>query len=289
MPKRLPRSRTLKGDPKLAYYDSGGGTAGEPPIVLLHGATFRSEDWENIFPRLATRYRVIAYDARGHGKSGRASSYAIGALADDLLRVIDSVAAAPAIVIGHSMGGSTALVAASERPSAFRALVLEDPVVDNWDRDWRAEYYKEVRRALDTRDDLPLFRRSVASLPLPARGPRGERTVGEVRGFYAAERLATYYADVDPAFVEQFGHSKPDGHERVVVASPAVPTLLLAASAADGSALKEGEADALAKRWPEVQVMRFPGTGHRIHGLRPELFLEALEPFLRRVRAPVTV
>ena len=141
--------------------------------------------------------------------------------------------------------------------------------------------------ALDKRDDLPLFRRAVASLPLPARGPRGERTVGEVRGFYAAERLATYYADVDPAFVEQFGHSKPDGHERVVTASPAAPTLLLAASAVDGSALKEGEADALAKRWTEVQVMRFPGIGHRIHGLRPELFLEALEPFLRRVRTPV--
>jgi len=62
------------------------GIAGEPAIVLLHGATFRSEDWENIFPRLATRYRVIAYDARGHGKSGRAASYAIGDLADDLLR-----------------------------------------------------------------------------------------------------------------------------------------------------------------------------------------------------------
>jgi pimeloyl-ACP methyl ester carboxylesterase len=288
MPKRLPRSRTLKGDPKLAYYDSGGGTMGEPPIVLVHGATFRSEDWENIFPRLATRYRVIAYDARGHGKSGRATSYAIGALADDLLRVIDTVAGAPAIVIGHSMGGSTALVASSERPASFRALVLEDPVVDNWDRDWRAAYMKELRRTLDKRTDLPLFRRAVAALPLPARGPRGERTVGEVRGFYAAERLATYYADVDPAFVEQFGHSKPDGHERVVAATPAMPTLLLAASATDGSAMKEGEADALAKRWPEVQVMRFPGIGHRIHGLRPELFLEALEPFLRRVRAPVT-
>jgi len=287
MPKRLPRSRTLKGDPKLAYYDSGGGTAGEPPIVLLHGATFRSEDWENIFPRLATRYRVIAYDARGHGKSGRASSYAIGALADDLLRISETVAREPVIAIGHSMGGSTALVAASERASAFRALVLEDPVVDNWDRDWRAEYYTEVRRALDKRDDLPLFRRAVASLPLPSRGPRGERTVGEVRGFYAAERLATYYADVDPAFVEQFGHSKPDGHERVIAASPAVPTLLLAASAADGSALKEGEAEALVKKWPDTQLVKFPGVGHRIHGLRPEPFLEALEPFLRRVRAPV--
>jgi pimeloyl-ACP methyl ester carboxylesterase len=285
MPKRLPRSRTLKGDPKLAYYDSGGGTPGEPPIVLAHGATFRSEDWENIFPRLATRYRVIAYDARGHGKSGRAESYAIAALAEDLLRVLETVAAAPAIVIGHSMGGSTAVVAAAMRPAAFRALVLEDPVVDNWDRDWRAEYYAAVRKALDSREEPSTFRRAVASLPLPARGPRGERTVGEVRGFYAAERLTTYYAAVDPAFVEQFGHTRPDGHELVVNAVPAIPTLLLAASPSDGSALKEGEAEALTKRWPDVQVVRFPGVGHRIHGLRPEPFLEALEPFLRKARA----
>ena len=285
MPKRLPRSRTLKGDPKLAYYDSGGGAAGEPAIVLLHGATFRSEDWENVFPRLATRYRVIAYDARGHGKSARAASYAIDAFADDLLRIIDGLAGGPAIVVGHSLGGATALVAAAARPDAVRALVLEDPVIDNWDRDWRAEYYANVRAALEQSAEPSTFRRAIAALPLPARGPRGERTVGEVRGFYAAERLATYYKDVDPVFVEQFGHSRPDGHERVVTAVPAMPTLLLAASPADGSALKDGEADALVRRWPQAQLVRFPGVGHRIHGLRPEPFLEALEPFLRRVRA----
>ncbi len=287
MPKRLPRSRTLKGDPKLAYYDSAGGAAGEPPIVLLHGATFRSEDWENIFPRLATRYRVIAYDARGHGKSARTASYAIDALAADLLRIIDTVAAGPAIVIGHSLGGSTALVAAAERPAAFRALVLEEPVVDNWDRDWRAQYYKDVRAALDQSAEPSGFRRAIASLPLPARGPRGERTVGEVRGFYAAERLATYYKDVDPAFVEQFGHSKPDGHGRVVAAVPSLPTLLLATGAADGSALTDGEADRLVAKWPDAQLAKFPGVGHRIHGLRPEPFLEALEPFLRKARSAV--
>lgn len=285
MPKRLPRSRTLKGDPKLAYYDSGTGTPGEPPIVLLHGATFRAEDWENVFPRLATRYRVIAYDARGHGKSGRAESYGIAALADDLLRVIETVAGQPAIVIGHSLGGATALVAAAKKPAAIRALVLEEPVVDNWDRDWRVEYYKALRAALDTVDELPLFKRAVASIPLPSRGPRGERTVGEVRGFYAADRLATYYKDVDPAFVEQFGHAKPDGHELVVHAVPSMPTLLLAAFVADGSALKEGEAEQLAKAWPNAQLMKFPGVGHRIHGLRPDPFLEALEPFLRKARS----
>ncbi|HEV2250219.1 MAG TPA: alpha/beta hydrolase [Candidatus Limnocylindria bacterium] len=285
MPKRLPRPRTLKGDPKLAYYDSAGGAPGEPPIVLLHGATFRSEDWENIFPRLATRYRVIAYDARGHGKSGRATSYTIGALADDLLRIIDAVAGGDAIVIGHSLGGSTALVAAATRPSAIRALVLEDPVVDNWDRDWRAQYYRDVRAAIERAGDPSAFKRAVASVPLPARGPRGERTVGEVRGFYSADRLATYYKDVDPAFVEQFGHTRPDGHEQVVSAVPPMPTLLLAAHAADGSALNEGEAEALVRKWPDAQLVKFPAVGHRIHGLRPEPFLEALEPFLRTARA----
>jgi pimeloyl-ACP methyl ester carboxylesterase len=291
MPKRLPRSRTLKGDPKLAYYDSGTGApskpgaSGEPPIVLLHGATFRSEDWENIFPRLATRYRVIAYDARGHGKSGRGATYAIGEFADDLLRIIDTVAGRPAIVIGHSLGGATALVAAAKRPDAVRALVLEEPVVDNWDRDWRADYYRNVRAALDKTGELTAFKRAVASLPLPSRGPRGERTVGEVRGFYAADRLATYYKDVDPAFVEGFGHGKPDGHELVVGAVPPMPTLLLAAYAADGSALTDGEAEALVKKWPDAQLVKFPGVGHRIHGLRPEPFLEALEPFLRKARA----
>lgn len=285
MPKRLPRSRTLKGDPKLAYYDSAGGVPGEPPIVLLHGATFRAEDWENIFPRLATRYRVIAYDARGHGKSGRAQTYAIGALADDLLRVIDGVAGGPAIVIGHSMGGCAALVAAAKRPQAIRALVLEEPVIDNWDRDWRAEYYGSVRATLDRTAEPSAFKRAVASIPLPSRGPRGERTVGEVRGFYAADRLATYYAAVDPAFVERFGHERPDGHAEVVSAVPPMPTLLLAASPADGSALTEGEAEGLMTRWPSAQLVRFPGVGHRIHGLRPEPFLEAIEPFLRKMRA----
>jgi len=66
-------------------------------------------------------------------------------------------------------------------------------------------------------------------------------------------------------------------------AVPAVPTLLLAADPKE-SALAPGEAERIAAR-EGVQLQRFPGQGHRIHGLRPELFLEALEPFLRAHRA----
>ena len=285
MPKRMPRSRTLKGDPKIVYYDSGGGAAGEPPIVLAHGVTLRAEDWENIFPRLATRYRVIAYDARGHGKSGRAPTYALDALANDLIRVVRELAGGPAIAVGHSIGGATALVAAAREASLFRGLVLEDPWLALYrDTKWRVPYFTAIRATLDQRDDPSAFAKALSRVALPEQGPRGERTIGEVRGFYSAERLATYYKDADPAVIDQILTPDPDGAAAIAAAPKKVrcPVLLLAAGT--GSALAEGETDRLASAFADVKVMRFPGVGHRIHGLRPEPFLDALEPFLRRVR-----
>jgi pimeloyl-ACP methyl ester carboxylesterase len=286
MPKRLPRSRTLKGDPKIAHYDSGGGVAGEPPVVLLHGVTLRSEDWENIFPRLATRYRAIAYDARGHGKSGRAARYALDDLVADLLRIIKEIARGPVILVGHSIGGATALVAAAREPSLVRGLVLEDPWLSLYrDTKWRTPYFTKLRAALDQRDDPRMFIRAVSAIPLPEPGPRGERTIGEVRGFYSAERLATYYKDVDPAVIDQVVTRDDAGGAAITDAPGKVRCPVLLLTAGIGSALAEGEADRLGSAFVDVKMMKFPGVGHRIHGLRPEPFLEALEPFLRRVRA----
>lgn len=285
MPKRLPRSRTLKGDPKLVHYDSAGGQPNEPPIVLLHGATLRSEDWENIFPRLATRYRVIAYDARGHGKSARAGAYTLPELAADAIRVLREIAKAPAIVIGHSLGGATALVAAAREPSLVKALVLEDPWLGRYhDGIWRREGFTALG-ALMAKQGTPEFARAVGMLPLPVVGPRGERTLNEVRGFYSAERLATYYGFVDPAFVAGLARPEPAGSAAIADAlvSLRVPTLLLAADARVDSALTEQDITALEARG--AQVARFPGQAHRLHGLRPEIFLEAIEPFLRKHRA----
>lgn len=287
MAKRLPRSRTLKGDPKLAYYDAGGGKANEPPIVLLHDRTFRSEDWENIFPRLATRYRVIAYDQRGHGKSGRASAYWLAEFVADALRVLREVAKAPSVLIGHSLGGLVALVVASQEPALVRGLVLEDPPYGLHGQAWPRARFGPLRDALLATGDPAAFRATVARLPLPRPGPRGERTIGEVRGFYAVERMVTYYGALDPAMLE-LRMSGPDSAAAAALeAAPSrvtSPLLLLVADVAQGGALPPEDAQQLAGRFPDAQLVRFPGVGHRIHGLRPEPFLEAIEPFLRRIR-----
>ncbi len=260
--------------------------AGEPPVLLLHGSTMRSEDWDNIFPRLATRYRVVAYDARGHGRSGRSASYDLGGFVADARRVVNEVLVRPAIVVGHSLGGAVALVLAAEAPELVRGVVLEDPLLGRFGAAGGADFFRALRKALDTAGDPVAFKGAVSRLPLTDPGLRGERTVGEVRGFYAPERMASYFAAIDPAFAEHMARTDESGRTAVEAALAAlrVPVLLLAADPRYGTRLQEGEADRVVGALPDAQLIRFPGVGHRIHGVRPEPFLEAIEPFLRRIR-----
>jgi pimeloyl-ACP methyl ester carboxylesterase len=283
MPKRLPRARTLKGDPKLAHYDSGGGAPSEPPIVLLHQSLARSEDWENIFPRLATRYRAIAYDARGHGRSGRAPDYSLRAFADDALRVLREIAKEPAVLIGHSLGALAALVAAGEAPELVRGLVLEDPAL-GYPKAWDAAQYAALREGIVSTDPATLAK-AVSKQPLPSPGPRGERTYGELRGFFAAERVVTYFRDVDPAFIDARAAGDAPAAELITAAIAKVraPVLVLAGEPRLGGAVDDPSEWRL-KKLPDVTVKRFPGSGHLLHGFRPEQFIENIEPFLRKLR-----
>jgi pimeloyl-ACP methyl ester carboxylesterase len=283
MPKRLPRARTLKGEPKLAHYDSGGGVAGEPPIVLLHQSLARSEDWENIFPRLATRYRTIAYDARGHGKSGRAPDYSLRAFADDALRILREIAREPAVLVGHSLGALTAFVTAGDAPDLVRGLVLEDPPL-GYAKPWDAARYAALREGIASTEPAVLAK-AVSKQPLPSPGPRGERTYGELRGFYAAERVVTYFRDVDPGFID----ARTAGDEPAAtlvadaIAKARAPVLVLAGEPRLGGAVDDPSEWKL-KKLADVTVKRFPGSGHLLHGFRPEQFIENIEPFLRRIR-----
>jgi pimeloyl-ACP methyl ester carboxylesterase len=283
VPKRLPRARTLKGDPKLAHYDLGAGAVGEPPIMLLHQSLARSEDWENIFPRLATRYRTIAYDARGHGRSGRAPDYSLRAFADDALRMLREIVKEPALLVGHSLGALAALVAAGDAPDLVRGLVLEDPAL-GYPKAWDATHYTGLREGIASTEPAVLAK-AVSKFPLPSPGPHGERTYGELRGFYAAERVVTYFRDVDPAFIDArvAGDAPAAALITDAIANVRVPVLVLAGEPRLGGQVDDS-AEWKLKKLPDVTVKRFPGSGRLLHGFRPEQFIENIEPFLRKLR-----
>ncbi|MGW4379704.1 alpha/beta fold hydrolase [Kitasatospora sp. NPDC004531] len=98
------------------------------PLVLVHGSWTDHVTWGAVAPALAERYRVLAYDRRGHSRSERPAGQ--GSRAEDeqdLAALIETFDLAPAHVAGNSFGASTALGLAARRPELFRSLAAHEP------------------------------------------------------------------------------------------------------------------------------------------------------------------
>jgi 3-oxoadipate enol-lactonase len=104
----------------LAVVEAGTG----PPLLLVHGFGGAKEDFADHLAALGERARVVAFDHRGHGESGKpdvAAAYSLDRLAADTLAVADALGFESFRLLGHSMGGMVArrvLLAAPERVDA---------------------------------------------------------------------------------------------------------------------------------------------------------------------------
>ena len=171
-----------------------GEQAGEgPPILLLHGLT-ATHRYVVMGSRTLERegYRVVAYDARGHGRSTAAldpSAYSYERLAFDLEAILDTLGLQRAVLAGASMGAHTALCFALRHPDRVAGLGLITPSLD---------------------PDLPLSEPVLARWDALARGLR----VGGVEGFvdaYDFSEVPAQWRDTVEKVVRQrlAGHEHP--------------------------------------------------------------------------------
>src|SRR4051812_42611416 len=109
---------------RLACRDFGG--AG-PSVLLLHGLAGHADEWAQTASWLRSRCRVLALDARGHGRSERLpADVSRDSLVADAVFVVEQLSLQPVVVVGQSVGGLTALSLAARRPDLMRGLVLVD-------------------------------------------------------------------------------------------------------------------------------------------------------------------
>jgi 3-oxoadipate enol-lactonase len=100
---------------------------GAIPLIFIHGFPFDKSFWQPQMTFLQKTHRVIAYDVRGFGASTAGNEIkSIQLFADDLIRFMDVLGIAKAIVCGLSMGGYILLNAAHRYPERFEAMILSD-------------------------------------------------------------------------------------------------------------------------------------------------------------------
>lgn len=247
----------------------------KPPLVMLHGLTHSGSCWSPSARALEADFDVVMPDARGHGSSDApASGYTYEALAADVVALLDGLALASPILLGHSMGGLTAAVVAAHHPTLLRGLVLVDPTFLSpaLQRDVHASGAAVAQHRRLLAKSFPELRAE-----LSARHPHRS---AEIVTLIAQARLQTRpeaFAILTP----------PNPDFRQLVGAIRVPTLLIIGgpdATVPGVVSRElaGELQALNDR---VQVAQIVEAGHGLHFDQPARFVAIVQAFLRSLIA----
>ena len=106
----------------LHYRELGEGT----PFVILHGLFGNSDNWQTHAKRISEYYRVILVDQRNHGHSAWHEEFTYDIMADDLDRLMQHLGIDKFILMGHSMGGKTAMWYAHKFPNKLEKMIVVD-------------------------------------------------------------------------------------------------------------------------------------------------------------------
>lgn len=221
------------------------GPAGRLPVVLLHGLTGSSAAWQGVAARLAVRRTVIAWDARGHGRSDWSpdAAYAGDAHFTDVCLALDALGIERCVLAGFSMGGGVAILCAGAMPERIARVVVVDAYPD----------------PIMSTGSRRIAEHVAAYRPRP----------GQVAFDPAIARaMAEHLAQDDPRRLDLWPFWEA-GSQPALVVRGGRSTVLTAAMAAE-----------MLRRRPSARLFTVPDVAHAIPALRPVQLAAAIESFL---------
>ncbi|MCK4664353.1 MAG: alpha/beta fold hydrolase [Bacteroidales bacterium] len=96
------------------------------PVIILHGLYGSSDNWVTVGKKLADNFEVFLIDQRNHGKSPHSAYHNYELMKNDLLEFMDEHFIKKAVIIGHSMGGKTAMFFSLDFPERLNSLIVID-------------------------------------------------------------------------------------------------------------------------------------------------------------------
>lgn len=273
---RRPEDRRVRIGPiSLHYLDWG--TAGKPPMLLLHGGSQTAHSWDEFARAMCDRYHIVAPDQRGHGDSDWApdKDYSRAAFLGDLERLIAHLGWDRFILMGLSMGGMNAITYAGTHPDRVERLVIVDVGPEILPKGVEAirRFVSAGPDEIDSFDEYVAMahrfnpRRSIENL----RDRLGHNLRQQPNGKWSWK--------FDKVFRDPDRLPRPDSAALWdLVGRIRAPSLVVRGEQSD--VLDPGIADRMAGILPHGSVVTIPGAGHSVMGDNPPAFREAVEHFL---------
>jgi len=276
---------------RLNYFES---SPNGPPLLLLHGLTFRWQSFRSLISELSKHWHVYALDFRGHGKSSHAFvQYRYEDLVHDTVEFVTERVGQPAVIFGHSLGAAVAFAAAGRLRELAHGLIIADNFLyhDSSLEITGQPLLRSMFRGVQRIARLGQTSDEVLRLLIETRVPLGdsEITLGELFAgkseFLAA--WAESIAQLDPKAVEIFFTTLPpedfDGDTRLKEIG--CPILLLQANPALGGILPDRDVERLLSIRPTAIVHQFKELGHMMHMEDPAQIVTVARAFLDSLRS----
>lgn len=261
-------------------------------VLFLHATGFNAVCYQSILEPLGTRMHAAALDMRGHGRSRLPANprklHSWNKFRDDVIQALEKIAPEGAVIGGHSMGATVALLVAGKRPDLVKGLVLVDPVL--------------LRRAALRLYNIPLLNMTIPKSAMAKGALKRRRTFGspaeaaeQLRGRGAFKTWRTPFLDdyvVDGVLRQDDGtfalSCAPEWEAAVFGAhryrpwnalgklkKKRIPIIVLQADkeSTAGSDLDQRVHDIR----PDAAVTKVPGTTHFVPMERPYVVRDALK------------
>jgi esterase len=263
---------------RIHYVDWGPSTSlgasatDKPPLILIHGLDRVGRTFDHVAPHFTSRFRVIAYDMRGHGDSDwdPQARYVVEDHVTDLEGLVQQLGLRNITLWGNSTGGRVVQVFAGKRPELVARVISEDvgPERPQQISDSYARRVKQEEQGWASEEEL------IASL---MKGAGASEAVIRPYVRHGTKRRADgrIVWKRDPKLVNGF---VPTDLWRFVreIKAPALYVI-----GGRSTIVPQATQDELKKVLPQVQIVTMPGLGHYPSDEKPAEFLAIVDEFLR--------
>lgn len=266
---------------KLFYRETGHG----PDLIIIHGLYGSSDNWMSVARALSEDFHVYLIDQRNHGNSPHSPVHDYPSMCEDLAEFIADKNISNPVILGHSMGGKTAMFYAACHPEEISALIVVDisprTYIIREDSGERFSGHKKIMEAMMQLDLEHITTRQEALDALATSIP-AER----VRQFL----LKNLYRDEQNRFrwkinIEALYRNLPEilkglDHDPLAEGKSFSGFPVLFVRGGDSTYIQDSDIVLIRKIFPYAEIVTIPGTGHWVHAEQPGIFLETVRSFL---------
>jgi len=251
---------------KLHYKKTGDSG---PTLIILHGLFGSLDNWQSHAKKFSEHFQVYSVDQRNHGRSPHDMTFNYDVMVEDLFELVTDLGITNFHLLGHSMGGKTAIGFAAEYEDMLASLIIVDINHKQYPR-----HHDDILKGLNALDLSVISSRSSADKELAKWIPNSAVRLFLLKNLYWVEKgkldwrmnLHVLTRDIDK-IIEEIYFGKIE-----------VKTLFIRGM--ESNYIKDSDYHQIALKYPNSEIKAIENAGHWVHAEAPDVFSSTIIDFI---------